>query len=203
MIEAERTRARRLGGVEGNARLTGTTAVLLLVLLAIEGVTILFIRPLISVHVFVGLMLVPPIVLKLVSTGWRFLRFYTGSRPYLLKGPPHLLMRVLVAPAVVFSTLVVFGTGVAMLVVRPRSGVLIGLHKTSFVFWLVVTAVHVLVYLARLPGLAAADWKSASRIPAGRMRLWLVAGSLGAGIVFAAATLHLATPWLDWVRTRH
>jgi hypothetical protein len=59
----------RSGGVEGNARLTATTGVLLIVLLAVEGVTILFIRPLISMHVFVGLMLVPPVALKLGSTG--------------------------------------------------------------------------------------------------------------------------------------
>src|SRR5437763_14360695 len=61
----------RSGGVEGNARLTASAAVALLVLLAIEGVTILFIRSLLPVHVFVGMMLIPPIALKLASVGWR------------------------------------------------------------------------------------------------------------------------------------
>ena len=203
-IEAERARwIPRLGGVEGNARLTGTTAVLLLVLLAIEGVTILFIRPLISVHVFVGLMLVPPVALKLASAGWRFAAYYLGSRSYVLKGPPHLVMRVLVAPAVVLSTLVLFGTGVAMLIVKPRAGTLVGLHKTSFIVWGVVTGVHVLAYAVRLPRLAGADWKRATRLPSARGRLALVAGSLGLGALFAAASFHLATPWLDWMRLRH
>ena len=41
-------------GVEGNARLTGLNGVLLVVLLAVEGATILRIRQLISVHVYVG-----------------------------------------------------------------------------------------------------------------------------------------------------
>ena len=59
-------------GPNGNARLTGMTAIVLIVLLAVEGVTILFLRPLLSVHIFVGMLLIPPVLLKLVSTGWRF-----------------------------------------------------------------------------------------------------------------------------------
>jgi hypothetical protein len=193
----------RSGGIEGNARLTATTGVLLIVLLAVEGVTILFIRPLISMHVFVGLMLVPPVALKLGSTGWRFLRYYTGSRPYLLKGPPHVVMRVLVAPPVVLSTLFLFGTGIAMLAVKPGGGVLLGLHKASFIVWIAATGIHVLAYLPTLPRLAAADLKRTARLPSGRLRFGLVVASVAVGTIFAAATLHLATPWLDWVRLRH
>src|SRR5436305_690510 len=109
----------RLGGSEGNARLTGTTGVLLIALLAVEGVTILFIGPLMSTHVFVGLLLVPPLALKLGSSGWRFACYYVRRPEYLAKGPPHVVLRVLVAPVVVVSTLFVFGTGIAMLAVRP------------------------------------------------------------------------------------
>jgi hypothetical protein len=190
----------RLGGVEGNARLTASTGVLLVLLLAVEGVTILFIRPLISVHVFVGLLLVPPIALKLATTGWRFARYYTRSRSYVAKGPPPTVMRLLVAPAVVVSTLVLFGTGIAMLAVRPHGGALLGLHKVSFVIWLVATGVHVLAHLTRLPALAAADWRRGMRVPSRWLRVALVAGSVGVGVAFAAAALHLASPWLDWVR---
>jgi hypothetical protein len=64
----------RSGGVEGNERLTATAAVALLVLLAIEGVTILSIRSLLSMHVFVGIMLIPP---------WNAIRFEDA-----LTGPP-------------------------------------------------------------------------------------------------------------------
>ena len=52
------------GGTEGNARLTALTAIVLFVLLAVEGVSILAIRPLLSLHVFVGLLLIPPVALK-------------------------------------------------------------------------------------------------------------------------------------------
>jgi hypothetical protein len=195
--------AGRSGGAEGNARLTGTTGALLIGLLAVEGVTILFIRPLISVHVFVGLMLVPPVALKLGATGWRFFRYYTRSRSYVLKGPPHVVMRVLVAPPVVLSTLFVFGTGIAMFVVKPGGGILLGLHKASFVVWLVTTGVHVLVYLPKLPRLAASDLRRRTSLPSGRARIGLVVASVAAGAIFAAATFHLAAPWLDWVRLRH
>ena len=62
----------RSGSAEGNERLTAATAAVLVVLLAVEGVTILFLRPLLSVHVFVGMLLVPPVALKLGSTAYRF-----------------------------------------------------------------------------------------------------------------------------------
>lgn len=188
------------GGSDGNERLTASAAVMLIALLAVEGATILFIRPLITMHVFVGLLLLPPILLKLASTGWRFLRYYTKSRPYVLKGPPHIVMRALVAPVVVLSTVVLFGTGIAMLAVHPRSGPLLGLHKASFVVWLAATGVHVLFYLPRLPRIVSADLRRSSRLPARGVRFGLLAASLGAGAVFALSAYHLARPWMDWVR---
>ena len=194
---------RSLGGAEGNARLTSTTALVLVVLLAAEGVTILFIRPLISVHIFVGLLLVPPVALKLASTGWRFLCYYTRRPEYVAKGPPQLLSRVLVAPVVVASTLVLFGTGIAMLVLRPRAGQLVGLHKAAFVVWLVSTGVHVLAYFPRLARHVLADLRPAMRPPAVWLRLAAVALSLAAGAVFAVTSLHDADAWIDWVTRTH
>src|SRR5579863_2660040 len=66
-------------GVESNARLTAATAAVLLVLLAAEGVTILRIHALLTPHVVIGMLLVPPILLKIGSTGWRFVRYYRGA----------------------------------------------------------------------------------------------------------------------------
>jgi hypothetical protein len=174
----------------GNERLTATTAVLLLVLLAAEGVTILSIRPLLSEHIVIGLLLIPPVALKLVSTGYRFLRYYTRDAAYVAKGPPHLLMRVL-APLLVAMTLIVLGTGVAMLALGPGShrDVLLGLHKTSFVLWFFLMSVHVLVYAPRLPRLVL------SGRALGR-RAALVAGAVAAGALIAGSTYSLAHPWL-------
>ena len=61
-------------GVDGNTRLTAATGMVLFVLLAVEGVTLLSIRQLITVHVFVGVLLLGPVLLKSSSTLYRFLR---------------------------------------------------------------------------------------------------------------------------------
>jgi hypothetical protein len=158
---AGRTR-RATGGPEGNERLTAGSAAVLFVLLAAEGVTIVFLRPLLSAHVFIGMLLIPPVALKTASTGWRFLRYYTGDRSYREKGPPLLPLRLL-APVLVASTVAVFATGVALLVVGPGRGVVLGLHKASFAVWLVATGLHVLAYIRPRPGGLAASRPGAGR----------------------------------------
>ncbi|MGZ4380240.1 MAG: hypothetical protein ACXVZ3_02285 [Gaiellaceae bacterium] len=193
----------RTGGADGNERLTAATAVVLLVLLAIEGVTILFLRPLLSVHIFVGILLVPPVALKLGTVGYRFARYYSGSRPYRVKGPPHLFMRVLVAPVLVFSTIGLFATGVALIVTGPGGGIMLGLHKASFAVWFIAMSVHVLAYVLRVPGLVRADWRRSGRENGGYLRSALLAGSLVAGLTLALFTLQYAGPWLHWVQAFH
>jgi hypothetical protein len=194
----------RSGGVEGNDRLTAASGAVLFLLLAAEGVTILFIRPLLSVHVFVGMLLIPPVALKLGSTGWRFLRYYTGNRAYRMKGAPLLPLRML-APLVVASTLALLASGVALLVVGPGRGFVLGLHKASFVVWLVATGIHVLVYLWRVPELALADWRPRDPAALGGSfaRRTLLAGVLVAGVVLALFTVRYAQPWVHWVRVFH
>jgi hypothetical protein len=137
-LTGERARGSRLrhlfiGGTEGNERLTTTAAAVLLVLLAVEGATLLSIRSLLSlsVHVFIGMLLIPPVLLKLASTGSRVACYYAGRREYRQKGPPALLMRLLVAPVVVASTAGLFASGVALIVVGPGRGFLLGLHKPA------------------------------------------------------------------------
>ncbi|MEA2244062.1 MAG: hypothetical protein QOD24_3618, partial [Solirubrobacteraceae bacterium] len=50
----------RSGGIRGNELLTSATAVVLIALLAAEGVTILDLRDLVDEHMFIGLVLIPP-----------------------------------------------------------------------------------------------------------------------------------------------
>lgn len=200
---AGRTR-RATGGPEGNERLTAGSAAVLFVLLAAEGVTIVFLRPLLSAHVFIGMLLIPPVALKTASTGWRFLRYYTGDRSYREKGPPLLPLRLL-APVVVASTVAVFATGVALLVVGPGRGVVLGLHKASFAVWLVATGLHVLAHIRRVPGLARADWRRRDPAPVGGSfaRRSLLAGALVAGVILAVATMRYAQPWVHWAAVFH
>src|SRR5438034_8336769 len=126
-----RTASLLKGGFQGNARLTASTG---FVLLAIEGVTLLSLRSLLSLHIFIGLMLIPPVALKLGSTGYRLVRYYTRSPEYVLHGPPLLLMRILVAPVLVAATIGVLATGVALIAIG-HGGLVLGLHKASFIVW--------------------------------------------------------------------
>jgi hypothetical protein len=197
----------RSGGVDGNERLTAGSAVVLIGLLAAEGMTIVFLRPLFSAHVFIGMLLIPPVALKLGSTGWRFACYYRGDREYVRRGPPLLPLRLL-APLVVASTVAVFGTGVALLALGPAGGgFVLGLHKASFVVWFVATALHVLAHLRRLPRLALADWRRLvppERAVAGSFaRRTLLAGTLVAGAILALATLRYAQPWVHWIAAYH
>lgn len=187
-----------IGGTEGNRRLTATTAAVLLVLLAAEGATLLAIRPLLSVHIFLGMLLIPPVALKLASTGYRFARYYLHDATYRLEGPPGLLMRMLVAPFVVASTLGLFASGVALLVVGPAGGIVLGIHKAAFLVWFVALSAHVLGYALRLPRLIRADSGDESREPGVPLRRFAVAAALVAGATLAIATLPLASPWLHW-----
>jgi len=78
----------------GNERLTAVTGAVLLVLFAAECLTLLDIGNLLTLHVFLGMLLLGPVGLKTGSTLWRFARYYTGSAAYVRKGPPARLQRV-------------------------------------------------------------------------------------------------------------
>ena len=197
-VLAAHDRATRSGGPAGNERLTGSTALLLLLLLAAEGVTILFLGPLLPEHIFIGVLLIPPVLLKVGSTGYRMVRYYGGSSAYRGKGPPALVLRV-IAPVVVLSTLAVLGTGVGLIVEGRGHGTLLTLHKASFVVWIAFTGVHVLAYVLRVPRLASADWRRAGRyrLPGGTARRGLVLGSLLLGIVLGAVALGYSGSWTN------
>jgi len=190
------------GGTTGNEQLTAATGAVLLVLLAALGVTILRIRPLLSEHMFLGLLLIGPVALKMSSTGYRFVRYYTSNPTYRRKGPPAPLMRLL-APLVVISTVVVFASGVALLLEGPSSrGSLLLIHKASFVVWIAVTAIHV---LGHLPDLPRALTRKGEIQPAeldgygtGRAgRALSLSGALVAGLVLAILYIPQFAPWLN------
>ena len=135
---------------DGNERLTAVVGLVVLALSVVELATIVFgLHRFLSLHVFVGLVLIPPVLLKLASTGWRFARYYTGSEPYRSKGAPQLPMRLL-APLLVAATVVLLGSGVAMGIVHGQSlAVARRLHGPASVLWLILIGVHILVYLKR------------------------------------------------------
>jgi hypothetical protein len=180
-------------GAEGNSRLTSVTGALLLVMLAVEGVTVLDVRGLITLHVYLGIMLLGPVALKIAATLYRFVRYYTSSPAYVRRGPPHVVLRVL-GPLVTLTSVALLGTGVALLAVRPGDGTLLLAHKASFILWFAVMTVHVLGHLGQS---LRESWLSVRQLSrAQAIRFALVAASLVLGVGLAAALLPTAGPWL-------
>ncbi len=191
------------------------TGTVLLVLLAVEGFTILRVGRLLTLHVFLGMLLLGPVALKAGSVIYRFVRYYTGSAPYRRQGPPAPLLRLL-GPVIVLLTALVFGSGVMLAVAGPGQGPWLRVHKLSFILWFCAMAIHVLAYVPRLPRLLAAEARGvalpegdaggyagagrharrAMEVLGGRgTRLALLLASLLAGLVIALLTVHLAGQW--------
>jgi hypothetical protein len=192
----ERLRRLLRGGSEGNERLTAATAVVLLVLLAAEGLTLLGVQQLLLPHVFLGFLLIPLVVLKLASTGWRMTAYYRRVDEYVRRGPPAVLLRVLVGPLVVVSTVALFATGVAV-VALGRRGLLLGLHKASFIVWVGAMSVHVLAHVLKLPRLVGLDWWRGDGTSGRGVRQLVLVGALAVGLLVAVASIPLADHWQD------
>jgi len=207
------------GGTDGNELLTAEVGVLLFVLLAVLGITILRIGQLLWLHLFLGLLLLGPVVLKMASTGYRFMRYYTHNRAYRSKGPPEPYLRLL-APIVVLSTVAVFATGVALLLLGPSSrGTLLLAHKVTFIVWIMFTALHVLGHLPDVqrtmlngrtlrsevltgasPGRSGRPQSLPTAEPGRSGRALSIAGALLAGLILALLLLPQFEPWLHYHR---
>ena len=167
--------------------------------------TIVRIGQLLWLHLFLGMLLIGPVLLKLASTGYRFARYYTANPAYRRKGPPATPMRLL-APLVVLSTVVVFGSGVALLFAGPSSrGTLFPIHKFSFFAWLAFTGSA----RARPPGGSARSAAGGLRPRPGHLaglcgrqpgrdgRVLALAGMLVAGLVLAVLVIPEFGPWVN------
>ena len=186
------------GRGRANTRFTALTAVVLLVLLAAEGFTILRVGRLLTPHVFIGMLLVPPVLLKMGSTIWRFSQYYLGSEEYRRKGPPVLVLRIL-GPVVIILTTVVFATGIALLL-GPHSirFQMLRLHQISFVLWFGAMTLHVVGHIAETARVAPRDWMHRTRrqVDGAEARQWALSISLVLGLVLAIAVVPQVGPWL-------
>lgn len=194
------------GGPAGNARLTAWTGLVLAVLFIAELVTLLSVRQLITWHVVLGVLLIPPALLKTASTSWRFLRYYTRNPEYNRAGPPPMGLRIL-GPFVILTTLALLGTGLLLIVVGEQgsrgSGFLgfdlLSLHQAAFLLCGVALGLH---FLARIvPALRLTfGWtpggrRGRDRVPGGQTRLTAIAATLAVAGVAAALLLPLASSW--------
>lgn len=181
-------------GPAQNERLTALDGLLLFVLLAAIAVTILDIKRWLGAHYLVGFLLIPPLTLKLGSTGYRLFRFYSGRKPYRLAGAPPLFLRFVVAPVLVVSTVIVFASGVELWLFGLRFGsVWILAHTLSAVIMMSAVTAHSVAHLGRSFDIIRDE------VGAGRgadfSRQSLVLASLAAGAVLALASLTYVSPF--------
>jgi hypothetical protein len=186
--------------------LTAAVGLLVIVPVLVEIATVLLgVHTFMSAHVFVGLSLIPAVLLKLGSTGWRFVRYYTRTRPYVALGPPQIAMRVL-APLFVAATVILFGSGIAMGVLHGNAlSIARNLHGPTSVVWLVLLGVHVLVYLRRALTEAGEDVVPAKRSLARgtTARVAALVAAVVCGLLLGAATIPAQHRWVDLPRHHH
>lgn len=191
------------GGPAGNARLTAWLGLLLLVLFLAQLITLFDVRGLITWHLSLGLLLLPPSLVKTATTGWRVARYYTGSQTYGQAGPPPLLLRLL-GPLVVLTTLALLGTGILLIAVGsghdhdPLLTVLgqqvscLTLHQVTFFAWAGATALHVLARLVPALQLSAPGHV---RVPGRARRAGVLLATTAVAAVTAVVVVGAAASW--------
>jgi hypothetical protein len=189
-------------GVIGNERLTALVSLVLLVLIIVELITSAFLRLWLPAHTVVGVLLAGPLLVKMGSTGWRFLRYYTRAPAYVRRGPPPLVLRLL-GPVLLGIALVMVGSGIGLVVTGPIQPFLL-VHGLSALAWLPLMPVHSLAHLRQVPRHLADDWNtrrgSHSQIGRG-LRLGVNLGALLLGIIGAWLLFPATTPLFAWSQT--
>jgi len=183
--------AKKNSSVYKNERLTAIAGAILFVLIIVELIITANLRNMISFHIFVGVLLSGPLVVKMLSTGYRFVRYYTRSTEYVKSGPPKPLLRIL-APFLVLTTILVFVSGF-LIIQHWNNSLIFKVHAASVALWLPLLAIHIYAYLKKVPGLVARDLTSRSQYyikgRKGRIRLNVTALIIGLIAAF------ILTPW--------
>ena len=180
-------------GVAANERITSLTGAILLVLAIGIGVTVLRIGDLLPEHYLIGFLMLGPLTLKLGSTGYRFVRYYSGDVAYRLAGPTHIVLRMS-APLLIAASIAVFATGIELWLFGYRFGTWwFQAHVVSFLVWTAFLGIHLLGYTRR-SAKAVADEVALSLGGAGTRR-GLIIASLGVGALLAAASLLYDSPF--------
>lgn len=189
-------------GVIGNERLTALVSFVLLVLILVELATSAYLGIWLPAHTAVGVLLVGPLLVKMSSTGWRFLRYYTRAPAYVRRGPPPLVLRVL-GPVLLVTTLVMVGSGIGLVVTGPVKPFLLT-HVFSTLAWLPLVVVHSVAHLWQVPQHLTDDWVTRRGLRSQRGRWLRLGANLAAlllGVIAAVLLFPAATPLFAWGQT--
>lgn len=211
----------RAGGPAANARLTALAGVALLAMLIVQVASALFfallsfnvplpVGPVFDlvhpVHFFVGFLLMPVIAIKLGSVGWRFAMYYLGRPAYKAAGPPGWVARLL-APAMVVSAIVLFGSGVEMWSFRNDAiAYWTQVHVLAAICFVAALCLHLAINAGRAHRDAAADLtrepREATPVPGRLTRRALLGAGLASGAALAVSAANWPLPQLSRLYAR-
>jgi hypothetical protein len=127
------------------------TGLILLGLIGLQAFTLINVGGLIFMHISTGVGILVFVVVKMRSVTRRFVRYYRKDADYRKAGPPVLLARVM-APFLVLATVALLLSGIWILVSQGDAQVM-QVHETSFVVWLVLVGLHLVIYVPKLRGI--------------------------------------------------
>jgi len=178
----------RSEATRGNESLISWTGLLLIPLLGLVGLTGVAFGTLWRAHFIVGILLIPVLGFKLLTTTYRAARYYTASAKYRAAGPPEWPARIM-APFLIAATAVAMVTGVEMWLANNQDRPWSTIHTDSVVIMGGLVGLHILIYLPKALRSAMHDVKELRvRRSKPALRISIVVVTLVAGIALGFMT---------------
>jgi hypothetical protein len=171
--------------VASNLILTSHAGFVILLLLLLLYFTGLEFSPLRGVHFALGFALIPILLVKLGSTGWRAVNYYFDRDPYRTAGPPWLLPRIMAVPLTAAAVLATI-SGVVLWAAGTDQGAWARVHIYSVISLAVIVVVHLAIYTRKAFRASTRSLEEPKTTRQERIMVWallvaLVAGSLAVG----------------------
>ncbi|MFD1676365.1 hypothetical protein [Alicyclobacillus fodiniaquatilis] len=183
-----------------NERMTAIAGTILFILIVTQLIITANLHALLSVHIFVGVLLSGPIVIKMFSTGFKFVRYYTRNPIFVKSGTPNIWLRLL-APFLVLMTLLVFISGFSLAIIGPtHMGLFFTIHAASVAIWLPLVAVHIYAHIRRATRVTFSDLRqhTSFRVKGRNGRLGINLAGLIMGAIAAMVMIPVSETWDHW-----
>jgi Domain of unknown function (DUF4405) len=172
--------------VAGNLILTSHAGLVILFFLILLYFTGLEFAPLRGVHFGLGFALIPILLVKLGSTGWRAVNYYFDRDPYRAAGPPWLLPRIMALPLTAFAVAATI-SGVVLWATGTDRGTWATIHIYSVIALAVVVVVHLAIYTRKAFRASSRSLEETRTTQQERIMVWallvaLVVGSAAVGL---------------------
>jgi hypothetical protein len=177
---------RRSVPVAGNLILTSHAGLVILFFLVLLYFTGLEFTPLRGVHFGLGFALIPILLVKLASTGWRAVNYYFDRDPYRAAGPPWLLPRIMALPLTACAIAATI-SGVVLWAEGTDRGTWATVHIYSVISLAVVIVVHLVIYTRKAFRASTRSLEQTKTTKQERVMVWallvaLVVGSAAVGL---------------------